>query len=217
MGFERARNDEQKNIRIKQITDSARHLFENNKYENITLSGIARELSFTRANLYKYVASKEEVFLYIIIEDIAKWNDDIVNRFKESVEITKEKFARIWTQSFIDHSHMIKAMSIMYSVIEKNVTVEKLTDFKISFFKEMEKSTNILLKLFPELQLPQIHKFLEMQMFYAIGLYPATIENAIQKKAIEKAGIPYDPPNFSERFSDFIIMLLNNLQNGLID
>lgn len=217
MGFERARNDEQKNIRIKQITDSARHLFENNKYENITLSGIARELSFTRANLYKYVASKEEVFLYIIIEDISKWNDDIVNRFKESVEITKEKFARIWTQSFIDHSHMIKAMSIMYSVIEKNVTVEKLTDFKISFFKEMEKSINILLKLFPELQLPQIHKFLEMQMFYAIGLYPATIENAIQKKAIEKAGIPYDPPNFSERFSDFIIMLLNNLQNGLID
>ena len=211
MGFERARNDEQKNIRVKQITDSARHLFENNKYESITLAGIARELSFTRANLYKYVASKEEVFLYIIIEDIAKWNDDIVNRFKESEKITKEEFAEIWTQSFVDHSHMIKAMSIMYSVIEKNVTIEKLKDFKISFYKEMQKSINILLKLFPDFQLPQIHKFLEMQMFYAIGLYPATIENSIQAKAIERAGIPYNPPNFIERFSDFIIMALNNL------
>lgn len=211
MNFERARNDEQKNIRMKQITDSARNLFENNKYENITLSGIARELSFTRANLYKYVSSKEEVFLYIIIEDIARWNDDIVKRFKENVDITKEKFAEIWAKSFVDHSHMIKVMSIMYSVIEKNVTIEKLTEFKISFFKEMEKSINILLILFPEFQLPQIHKFLEMQMFYAIGLYPATIENAIQKKAIKRAGIPYNPPDFLERFSDFIIMALNSL------
>ena len=91
------------------------------------------------------------------------------------------------------------------------MTIEKLKDFKISFYKEMQKSINTLLKLFPDLQRPQIHKFLEMQMFYAIGLYPATIENAIQKQAIEQAGIPYNPPNFMERFSDFIIIVLNNL------
>ncbi len=213
MNFERARSDNQKKIRMNQITDSARQLFENTKYENITLASIARELSFTRANLYKYVTSKEEIFLYILIEDITKWNNSIVKKFDGINKISIEDFAAIWTQSFMENRHMIKTMSIMYSVIERNVTVEKLVEFKTRFFKELQKSIDVLKILFPEFNTHQIYKFLEMQMFYAIGLYPATIENAVQKQAIEKVQVAYSPPDFAEWFSEFIIMVLKSFKS----
>lgn len=70
MNFERAGSEEKKSIRIGKITKAACGLIKSNKYEDTMMAGIARELSFTCADAYKYISTKEEIFHYIIAEDL---------------------------------------------------------------------------------------------------------------------------------------------------
>ena len=63
--FVRARSEEQKQARMAEIKAAADSLFNSVTYQEITLSTIAGKLSWTRANLYKYVTTKEEIYLEI--------------------------------------------------------------------------------------------------------------------------------------------------------
>ena len=61
----RARSYDQKEERLNQIKKATEELFENFPYTEITLSTIAEKLGWSRANLYKYVTTKEEIILEI--------------------------------------------------------------------------------------------------------------------------------------------------------
>ena len=56
----RARTVEQKQERMLEIKTVADTLFKKMPYANITLTTIAEDLGWSRANLYKYVTTKEE-------------------------------------------------------------------------------------------------------------------------------------------------------------
>jgi len=207
MDFQRARTDEQKEIRIKQISEAALDLLKTVKYEDITLAGIAKNLSFTRANIYKYVSSKEEIFLYVILEEIVKWKNDLDGIFDGVVNPDKEEFAVLWSESVYRNKMMIQTMSLLYTLFEKNVKFEKLVNFKRKLFAETGKVVVLLTEIFPKFTIETAFKFLQMQLFYALGLYPTTVENEIQKKAIEKAGFyPFHTPDFFEELKDFTLM-----------
>ena len=68
----RARTDDQKEERLNQIKEAADSLFEQMPYTEITLTTIADKLTWSRANLYKYVTTKEEIFLEISAQKMAK-------------------------------------------------------------------------------------------------------------------------------------------------
>jgi hypothetical protein len=211
MDFERARSDEQKMIRLKQITDSARKLFAEEKFEKITLASIAKELSFTRANLYKYISSKEEIFLHIITEDIWKWTMDLSKAFSGDRKFTIEEISEKWALVYYENRDMIKAMSLLYTIIEKNVSVEKLAKFKHCFFVEMEKIVEITAEIMPDMTRENIIKFLQFQFNYVIGFYPSTLENEVQSKAIELSGVQYEKPDFVESLKELLIILIKGL------
>ncbi len=207
MEFQRARSDEQKEIRIKQISEATLELYNSVKYEDITLAGIAKNLSFTRANLYKYISSKEEIFLYIILEELKKWKEDLKSIFKGMVNPEKEIFVELWAASVYRNKMMIQTMSLLYTLLEKNVTVEKLADFKKKLFTETSGVVVLLTEIFPRFTMETAFKFLKMQLFYAMGLYPTTVECEIQKKALEIAGFhPFDTPDFIEELKEFTLM-----------
>lgn len=207
MDFQRARSDEQKEIRIKQITKATLELYKTVKYEDITLAGIAKNLSFTRANLYKYISSKEEIFLYIIIEELIKWKDDLKNIFNNMENPDKETFATLWSESVYRNSMMIQTLSLLYTILEKNVPLDELVEFKKKLFTETGEVIGLLIKIFPKFTMETAFKFLQMQLYYAMGLYPTTNESEIQKKAIEIAGFhPFKTPDFIKELKLFTLI-----------
>lgn len=97
MDFKRARSDKQKEIRIMQISEATIELLKTKKYDDITLAGIAKNLDFTRANLYKYISSKEEIFLHITLEELRKWKKDLDVNFNGVVNPDKYEFSMMWS------------------------------------------------------------------------------------------------------------------------
>ena len=77
--FIRARSPEQKEQRIAEIKEAADSLFRTRPYNEITLSTIAEQLSWTRANLYRYVSTKEEIYLQIAEDCMRSYYDALDN------------------------------------------------------------------------------------------------------------------------------------------
>ena len=126
MEFQRARNEEQKSIRREQIIEATLKLYEREPLEKITLASIANELNFSRANLYKYVSTKEEIFAWILISDLEKWVKKTYDQFKEYEELDLKTFCRLWAEELYQHQRLLKLFSIFISVLRSNVTTNSL-------------------------------------------------------------------------------------------
>ena len=65
-----------------EIKKAASDLFDEVPYSEITLTTIAKRLSWTRANLYRYVSTKEEIFLDLIEDRMRAYYADLDAAFK---------------------------------------------------------------------------------------------------------------------------------------
>lgn len=75
-----------------EIKAAADELFCSVPYQEITLSTIAGKLSWTRANLYKYVTTKEEIYLEICSDKMQSYFDDLLASFPNEKPFTPDQW-----------------------------------------------------------------------------------------------------------------------------
>ena len=103
--FIRAKSQENKNIRIQQIMDVTDRLFHEKTYHEITLSVIAEEMNLARGGLYKYVSSKEEIFLMIYLQKQNAMLKDIVRQL-ENRKITPDVLSEVMSTTTVSYTHL---------------------------------------------------------------------------------------------------------------
>ncbi len=210
--FERARSREHKEERREEIMQAALELLETRDYEKITLAAIAEKLSFTRANLYKYVSSKDEIFLWITLRELSLWVEDLKTAFERENPATNREIASLWGLVLMDHIRVIKLFSLLYSLIERNVSVEKLAEFKGELFSLLTPLAGMMDRHIPGLSERGRWDFLNMQLHYAAGLYPASDISDRQREAMALAGIDFEIPDFRTDMTRFLLLLLEGLR-----
>lgn len=211
MGFLRARSDEQKTMRLQQIAGAAADLFDSGDYDKITLAAIAKKLDFSRVNLYKYVSTKEEIFLYITADELDAFFEDLHQTFAGCESLPVGEFSRIWAEVLYRHKRLLKLASILFSIIEKNVAAARLAEFKRRLFVGIDRLYPLVRRLLPGLPEGRIMPFLDYQLHYIAGLYPSTELNEVQNEAIRLSGIPYEAKDFVAVFSGFLSTILAGL------
>lgn len=213
MEFQRARSKEQKNIRREQIIEATIKLYEKDPLEKITLASIARELNFSRANLYKYVTTKEEIFLWILTSDLEKWVSQIYQRFEKYDELDLKTFCHLWAEQIYQNKRLLKLFSILGLVLKNNVTTKSLETFKQDLSSSFNKVNLITKKFIPNLSTDQLKLFNEYQIYYAISLYPSTICAKDQKQEFQTVALLYKKrPDFVTRFAEYLEVIILGFQ-----
>lgn len=212
MEFQRARNEEQKNIRRDQIIEATLKLYEREPLEKITLASIANELNFSRANLYKYVSTKEEILLWIVISDLEKWVEKTYNQFKEYDELALKTFCRLWAEELYQNQRLLKLFSILISVLRSNVTTNSLEILKKDLSSGFHKLSLIIKKFIPNLSDEQLRLFNEYQIYYAISLYSPAVSAKNQKQEFQTVELLDTPPDFVSRFAEYIEVIILGFQ-----
>ncbi|MDO3412453.1 TetR/AcrR family transcriptional regulator [Saccharibacillus sp. CPCC 101409] len=204
MEFERVRTDEQRRIRVQQIKDAAIKLFDAGQFHEIDLTQIARETSFTRGNLYKYISSKEEIYLLVIEDEL----NDYVNDLKKTIvsDFTRDTdgFAKEWAQATNRHPRMLKLLAMLATIIERNVSLEKLVHFKRQLPLYLSEMKEVVKVAFPAWSEATLNQFVQLQTHYASGLFPTVTPSPLQREAHIQAGIQLDFPDFATGFTEFI-------------
>jgi AcrR family transcriptional regulator len=210
MAWVRARSVEQKEQRVAEIVNATARLYETNDFDNITFALIAKEAHFTRSNLYKYFNTKEEVFLELIKHDIEKWRKEVVDTFQNRTYSIKE-FSERWIHIHMRHKRMIGLLTILYTTLEKNSSLESLISFKKKTQEEFELLSKTLMNALPFSGPETLYEFLFAQLAMAIGTYPMLNLTHSQKQAMETVGMTTDPQFYGDIYARSIESLIDGL------
>lgn len=204
--FIRAKSQENKNIRMQQIMDVTDRLFHERTYHEITLSIIAKEVNLARGGLYKYVTSKEDIFLMIYLQKEKAMLDDIVCQLNNK-DINSDFLSKVMSQTIYKHLDFIKYHQILNAIIETNVTIEKLAEFKIKTFEQTNDLFHILEKAL-NMNRENAFDFYLTILYHCVYLYDRVAYQQNYIEAMKIANLEIKDIDFVEHLSHFITTIL---------
>jgi AcrR family transcriptional regulator len=213
--FIRARSIEQKKLRMEEIMKATNHLFHDHTYQEITLTTIAEALGWSRGNLYKYVTTKEEIFLELYLEKQNNYFADIESSFKCKVDLTDEAFADLWTEVLDHHHDFLRYYGILTSIIETNVTVERLAEFKKVVLSGLDQVLHVLSAHCHNISSDNAISLYWTLLFHACGLNNSCHVSPLVNEAMTLAGLPELQDNFIPNFRNFMLMCLRHYKQNL--
>ena len=205
--FIRARSDEHKEERMTQIKEATAELFETAPYAEITLTTIAEKLGWSRANLYKYVTTKEEIILEITGDKMKSYYDSLLSAFPEGNNFSCEVVAEVWAGILNVNQDYMRYVSYLNPVIETNVTVDRLAVFKKKYYdfaNAIRDRLSAMLKISEE----SAYKIQLDVLFYASSNAVCCYKNPLVQEALKKIDITPPEMDFYKDMKDFLKMRL---------
>lgn len=203
----RARTPEQKEQRMEEVKAAADSLFSTLPYHEITLSLIADRLSWTRANLYRYVSTKEEIFLELTEDRMDAYYEALLAAYPEGCDFTPEVLAEVWSGILAAHSDYLRYGGLLTTIIETNVSVERLAAFKLRYFEDADALTERL-AVNMGIDPGAAYRMQVSVFFQGIGLVGACCTSPLIREAYALAGIDRPQEELRPAIRDFILMYL---------
>jgi len=204
----RARSPEQKQERMEAIMAAADKLFQKQPYHKITMGTIAEELGWSRSNLYKYAATQEEIFLALHSAKNRAWLGDLAEALKDA-PLPADEFARRWADATDRHADFLSYQEIVISIIESNVTLERLTQFKRDFADMLAPIVSLLARQCDIDEETATGLYLTL-LFQAPGLYNHFHCAELTREAMLAAGLKPVEGTFAESYARFVEMCVEN-------
>ena len=205
--FIRARSPEQKGQRLDEIKGAVRRQFAERPYHEITLTTIAEELGWSRANLYKYVTTKEEIFLLLTADECDAYFEALLAALPEGRELSPAETADAWADVAAAHQEYFRLGDLLTTIVETNVTVERLMGFKRGYYAHVDEARERLpqvLGIDPE----RVEPLLLAIYYHATGLVSSCWSNPLIAEALRRLEIERPETDFRAEMRDFIAMCL---------
>lgn len=207
--FTRARSEEQKNCRMREIKAAADSLFARYPYQEITLTTIAEQLSCTRCNLYKYVTTKEEIYLDLYTDKMHAYFDALMAAFPAGCGYPLPVWAEVWAGILNAHREYLRYGSLLTTIIETNVSVDRLASFKVQYYQCAE-AFNARLSGELGISAENAEELSQLVWYQATGRSGSCHSNALVEQALQKAGLTPHHVEFKQAMRDFILMCLQD-------
>ena len=207
--FIRARSPEQKGQRLEEIKGAVRRQFAERPYHEITLTTIADELGWSRANLYKYVSTKEEVFLLLTADEMDSYFNALLTALPEGCGLAPDTVAEVWAGIANAHQEYFRLGDLLTTIVETNVTVERLMTFKRAYYDHVARMREHL-PLILDIEPGRVEPLLVAIYYHATGLVSGCWSNPLIAEALERLEIARPETDFRAEMRDFIGMCLGH-------
>lgn len=215
MDFQRARSEGQIQKRIQEIIHAASAIYDSVGYEGLTFSAISEHTKFTRPNIYKYFKTKDEILLIILADDLKSCVASLQKSFKVNKLYSLCEIVEIWTNTLLKHERFLNLYALLFTTIEKNVSVKALSQFKKEMLKAVEPLFELILQLFPHADSSKVEDFIYVHFTFAVGLYPMSKLTDLQIEAIQLAELDYQPIDFSKTYMSVLYQLMYCLTHSI--
>lgn len=205
--FIRARSSAQKEQRMQEIKHAANDLFHERRYHEITLKSIAEKLGWSHAALYKYVTTKEDIFLELCADARADYVASLLAAYPAGCSYSPDVLAEVWTEQLNSHRDYLAYSDLLFSIIETNVSPERLAVFKRAYFSDMDRLTQRFVEN-GVINAANADRLFNAVLFHAVSLNGWCSENELVAQAMEIAGLENRTPDFKREMCDFIGMCL---------
>jgi len=155
--FQRARTEEQREIRRQAILDAASAMLDEMPVAAVTLNELSRRVGLAKPNVLRYFESREAVLLELLNRYLQEWLTDLAGELAAGVDENlpmaerAAAVAEILSHSLSGRVAMCDLFGAQVSVLEHNVSVEVVTRYKRASLERLTTMTALIEKYLPEL------------------------------------------------------------------
>ena len=179
------------NARKEEIISACKTLYRDMSFKDITIMKIAEYTTFSRASIYNYFETKEEIFLAILQKEYELWVDELTAITDSHDTMQKDDIAKALAASLERRRLLLKLMSMNHYDMEENSREERLIEFKLTYGSSLKAVDRLLQKFCAEMDEKARQAFLYCFFPFIYGIYPYTVVTDKQKSAMEKAAVGY--------------------------
>lgn len=194
--------------RKEEIVEACEKLYKRMSFRDITIKDIAKETTFTRASIYNYFETKEEIFLALYEREYYIWDADLEEILKSVKKFTKSSFADKIAKTLEKRVLLLKLMAMNNYDMEENSRLECLTSFKVAYLKTIKTFSKLLSKFNPLLSTKEINDIIYMFFPFIYALYPYSHVTDKQMKAMELAGHKWNKNTIYKLTYNFMMKIL---------
>src|SRR5262245_43137526 len=125
MTFQRARSEEQREVRRRAILDTAAAMLTEMPVAKVSLNELSRRVGLAKSNVLRYFESREEVLLELLDVEVQQWLADL-ERAAQAGEGTLrqrgDRLAAILAESLAQRPVLCDLTSAHAAVLEHNVS-----------------------------------------------------------------------------------------------
>ena len=190
MTFQRARTEEQREIRRRAILDMASAMLDEMPVAAVTLNELSRRVGLAKPNVLRYFESREAVLLELLDLFLQQWLTELAAELAAGVDqnhpMTERAtaVAEILSRTLSDRTVLCDLFGAQGSVLERNVSVEVVTRYKRASLQRLTTMTALIEKYLPELgenaTLFSLHTMVMAGALAAYGTPPPSLQAAYQ-------------------------------------
>jgi len=171
--------------RIK-VLNAASSLFTEAGFFDVSMSMIAKKAGVAKGTIYLYFSTKEEIFLALCTDELGIWLLHLESQLSTVTGVLEnEQFIAILRKSFEGRDVMYRLIALMHLVLEKNVSLQEVLDFKRNLLELTVKISDRV-----EIVLPYLEKgdgLALMTTFHSlvVGWSQMTETSPIMEKVLE--------------------------------
>jgi len=160
-------NQEIREIKRKQILDTALNLFSDSGFHATSISKIAKEAGISKGLMYNYFESKEAL-LFAIVDEISTEIMDMMNPDHDD-EITTQEMEDFFTLMFDSLNEKREHWKLYYQITMQKDVLEYLTEQ--SKYEKTLKNNQLIAKYFMErFENPQVEMLLFSSLFKGFSM-----------------------------------------------
>ncbi|WP_434452107.1 TetR family transcriptional regulator [Lentzea sp. E54] len=177
MGFQRARTEEQRNERRRQILDAAAAMLSEMPVAELTLTGLSRRVCLAKANVLRYFESREAVLLALLEAEVADWITELESAATPGGGSAAERgdlLAELLATSLARRPVLCDLTSAQATVLERNISADTALRHKRAVLEHLEALVRFTGRLLPELDAEDAGTLIQTVMLIAVGAWPSS-------------------------------------------
>ena len=155
--FQRARNEEQREIRRQAILDTAAAMLDEMPVAELSLNELSRRVGLAKSNVLRYFESREAVLLELLDDFLGSWLAEVTDELaagieaQASPEVRAGQLADILSQSLASRVVLCDLFGAQGGVLEHNVSVDVVKRHKRSSLTKLAAMAELVRRQVPEL------------------------------------------------------------------
>jgi AcrR family transcriptional regulator len=157
VNFQRARSEEQREIRRRAILDTAAAMLDEMPVSEVSLNELSRRVGLAKSNVLRYFESREAVLLELLDHFLGEWLDELAGELAAGVgaddapDVRAHRLADILSRTLAGRVVLCDLFGAQGGVLEHNVSVEVVTRHKRSSLARLAVMTELVRRHVPEL------------------------------------------------------------------
>jgi AcrR family transcriptional regulator len=210
--FQRARSPEQKEERRLHLLETARAALHGGmEVSELGLNELARQAQMTKSNVYRYFENREALLLALLEEESALWSRELASRLGAMRHASAGQLAQAFAGASAAYPLMCRLLSILPSILEHNVSRERLATFKAGTLALAE---NVALQLHhcaPSISVEECLAFFRQALALMIGLWPLSHPSEALKDVLSQPALQALRYDFETDLEAGLLLLLRGL------